>query len=87
MTTPLEVSADLDRAPWSDLGARTVTHGMVQRIGLLPNGTQNGRASVALVIRTDDGRIVVAETTWRLFNVAARALAASPVAAAEPDDP
>ena len=85
MTTPLEICADLAAYPWSDLPSDPL-HGMVERIGLLPDGTSTGRASIALTVRLDDGRTVVAETTWRLFNVAARALAASPIATAEADD-
>lgn len=37
-------------------------------------------ADIGRCVRLDDGRMVVAETTWALFNVAARALAASPIA-------
>jgi hypothetical protein len=77
----LDVRPDIEQAPWSDLlGA---DHGVVRRIGLLRNGTTGGRASLVLAIQLDDGRWVVAETTYRLFRTATRALAASPVAAEE----
>lgn len=83
MTTPLSITADMDVAPWTDLNRAEVLHGQLDRVGLLPNGTMGGRASVALCVRLDDGRHVIAETTWALFNIAARALAATPIATAE----
>lgn len=81
--TALDVRTDMDQAPWSDLRDVEREHGMVERIGLLRNGTDGGRASVALVIRLDGGQVVVAETTWRLFRAAVEALMASPAAAEE----
>ena len=83
MTTPLSITADMDLAPWTDLNREEVLHGQVDRVGLLPNGTARGRASVALCIRLNDGRYVIAETTWALFNTAARVLASTPIATAE----
>lgn len=82
MFTSLQIVPDIDtRGPWTDLpDAET---GTLERIGLLRNGTAEGRAAVALVIRLDDGRAVLAQTTWRLFTNAAQALAASAVAAEE----
>ena len=83
--TSVDIRPNLEAAPWTDLGAAggPDLHGTVERVGLLPNGTQGGRPSVALLIRLGDGRTVVAETTWALYNGAARALAASPVAEAD----
>lgn len=80
--TPLSVTPDVEQAPWSDLDPK-MPHGRLERVGLLRHGTVNGKASVAVVILLDDGTRVVAETTWALFNAAARALAASPVASEE----
>lgn len=80
--TPLVVIPDVERAPFTDLGLNT-PHGRLERVGLLRNGTANGKASVAVVVQLDDGTHVIAETTWALFNGAARALAASPIAAEE----
>lgn len=79
---PLSVIPDIERAPWSDLPVN-VLQGRLERLGLLRNGTQQGRATIAMVVRLPDGTPVVAETTWRLFNLAARALAASPIASEE----
>lgn len=81
--TPLDVRLDMDRAPWTHIDPKAVAHGRVESVGLLRHGTAEGRASVALLIRLDDGRHVVAETTFRLAHTAARALAASPVVAEE----
>lgn len=79
---PLTVTPDIEGAPWADIPP-AAPQGRLERIGLLRNGTHEGRASVGLVIRLPDGSAVVAETTWRLFRTAARALAASPIAAEE----
>lgn len=81
--TALDVRPDMDRAQWTDVDPRQVTHGRLERVGLLRDGTKEGRASVALLIRTDDGRVVVAETTWRLLHNAAQLLAASPLGTEE----
>ncbi len=81
---PLTVTPDIERAPWTDIPA-TTPQGKLERIGLLRNGTSEGRATVGLVIRLPDGTAVVAETTWRLFNTSARALAASPIASEQRD--
>ena len=81
---PLTVTPDVERAPWTDIPP-SAPHGKLERIGLLRNGTEQGRATVGLVIKLDDGTHVVAETTWRLFNTSARALAASPIASEEAD--
>lgn len=80
----LTITPDIERAPWTDIEAPS--RGTLERIGLLRNGTVEGRATVALVIRLDDGTAVIVETTWRLFNTSARALAVSPVAQEETQD-
>lgn len=79
----IDIRPNLDQAPWTDLadGALTgdVAGGKITRVGLLPRGTVSGAPTVGVVIELDDGRRVVGETTWALFEGAARALAASPV--------
>ena len=52
-------------------------------IGLLPENTSDGRATVAMVATTGDGRKVLIETTWRCLRSAFRALDASPLGEAE----
>lgn len=78
----MDIRPNLDENPWTDLadGALTghVLAGKITRAGLLPRGTVSGAPTVGLVIELEDGRKVVAETTWLLFHDAARALAASP---------
>lgn len=86
---PLSVTPNLDLNPWVDLADAVIVNpdrtAMVERIGLLPNATGSGRACVELVLRLPDGRLVLAETTLRLFRTASAALLASPVA--ELDEP
>lgn len=86
---PLNVTLDLDASPWEDIDHRTtlprVGLATVERVGILPRGTESGRSTVVLLVRMPDGRPVLAETTLRLFNAAARAVAASPIAEAEAD--
>jgi hypothetical protein len=79
---PLIVTPDIEQAPWTDIPHDT-PHGKLERIGLLRDGTLEGRATVGFVIRLPDGTAVIGETTWRLFDTSARALAATPIAAEE----
>lgn len=67
--------------------SRLLGQGELTAVGLLRHGTGRGKASVSMVVTLSDGRQVFAETTWALFKAAARALAASPVAAEEVDEP
>lgn len=59
---------------WPDLV--DAKKGELERIGALPGGMASGKASVALVVRLDDGRLVFAETSLELFLGAAVALRA-----------
>jgi hypothetical protein len=79
--TRLTITPNVELNPWTDLEQEApYPRGVIERIGLLPEGTAKGRPTVALIIRMDDGSLVFAETTWALFGNAAQALAASPVA-------
>jgi hypothetical protein len=80
--TDIAVYPDGDGA-FSDIDRSRLEAGMVERVALLRHGTRGGRASVAVLIRLADGRAVIGQTTYRLAQAAARALAASPVAAEE----
>lgn len=84
--TPLSITPDIERAPWNDLSPAAIGHGQLIRVGLLRNGMTSGRASVGLAVRLEDGSVVLAQTSFRLWRAAARALEASPVAAEEPLD-
>lgn len=87
--TPLDVTLDLDRRPWHDLAERAHpmhadgTTAKIVRVGLLRNGTDEGRACVELAIELPPGEIIFAETTLRLARMAATLVAASPLFAEE----
>jgi hypothetical protein len=74
----LDVRPDLSADPWRDLNADDLRRGELTRVALLPEGTTDACASVALLAVLDDGTQVVIETTWRLLRTAVRAIAASP---------
>ena len=74
--TDIEKDFNLDHA-------RMVATGMLTGIGLLRHGTASGAAVVSMVIELADGGQVFAQATWATFHVAARALAASPIASEE----
>lgn len=74
----LDVRMNMDLAPWIDIKAGEARTGKLERIGLLPNGTAGGKPSVGMLIRLADGTPVIAETTWELFDAAARAFAVTP---------
>lgn len=46
------------------------------RIAALPGGMASGNLSIALGVRGDDGKVVIAETSWRLLHAAVRAIEA-----------
>jgi hypothetical protein len=85
--TPLSIALDLDRSPWTDLQSADPKVGTLSRVGLLRNGTANGKASVALVITMPDGSTVFAQTTWALLRTAFAAMSACPLIAEEVIDP
>jgi hypothetical protein len=81
----LNVTLRIQDGDWADLipgldmkasdGARII------RVGNLPSGMDSGRPAFQLAVRLADGRIVIAETSWRLMRGVLRALDA-----AWPDD-
>lgn len=58
---------------------KPVVEGVLRDIGLRRNGTVEGNAVVFLVVELPDGTQVAAQTSWRLFNRAARTFAADPI--------
>lgn len=75
-TNDLKLILDGDHA-WPELRGKKlvhVTHGI--QVAALKAGTKEGRPSVAIRIDLPDGTVVIAETTLRLFKVAAAALEA-----------
>lgn len=73
---PLDIQIDPAQPAWPDV--QGAEHGMIERIVYLNDATVEGNAAVALLIRLPDGRFVIGQTTYRLFNTAARSIAASP---------
>jgi hypothetical protein len=61
---------------WSDLKERPFEHGLLVGIAALEAGMVTGRPSVMLRVETDDGRVILAETSLRLLSAAVRAFVA-----------
>lgn len=77
---PLHVTLNLELDPWADLAGKIPDDaGTLVRIGILPDGMESGRAAVELIVRNPDGSLIVAETSLRLFLMAASAISAAPV--------
>lgn len=73
---PLTINLDGDNA-WPDLVDKQVIlpasmDGAAVQLALLDNATKQGRPAVTIRIDLADGRVVLAETTARLFVTAAR---------------
>lgn len=87
--TPLSITPDIDAAPWSDLSPELMPLNIdgepatIRRVGLLRHGTTEGRAVVLVDLVLPDGTTVIAQTTWRLWLTATRALEAGPVGSEE----
>jgi hypothetical protein len=62
---------------WEDLSQPVDNMGSIERIALLPFGTRDGNPTVEVLIRLFDGRLVHANTTWRLWQETTRAFAES----------
>lgn len=50
--------------------------GDIKKMAALDDGTSEGHPSVAIVVEGRDGKIIIAQTTWRLFYTACTALIA-----------
>lgn len=56
---------------WADLESSTIDGGgRIERIVLLPMGTQKGNASVEILVVMPDGSRIHANTTWALWKSA-----------------
>ena len=80
--TELHVYPDVER-DFNLNGPLLVGQGTLTGIGLLRHGTVEGAATVSMLVELRDGGQVFAQTTWALFDAAAKTLAASPIAAEE----
>lgn len=81
--TPLDIHVDLERDGLPIDRDLLVGEGLITDVGLLRNATSSGKAAVVMLLTLNDGRQVLAQTTWALFHTAAKALAASPIASEE----
>jgi hypothetical protein len=79
----LDIFQDSEQPSFPLRGELLIGQGELTAIGLLRHGTKGGKATVSMVITLRDGKQVFAETTWALFQTAATALAASPIAIEE----
>lgn len=71
---PLRVIMDADAA-WPDLADKPVIHldeTALLQVGVLSGGMVSGRPSIAIRFDLPDGRVVIAETSARLFVSAAK---------------
>lgn len=86
---PLTLHLDVEQTPLVSPAdsKKVVGDGMVTDIGLLRHGTQEGRASVGIVITMDGGNKIIGQTTWALLRTAFAGLAASAIVAEEVIDP
>jgi hypothetical protein len=72
--TTLGVDLEIKDGAWLPYVGSTPLFGRLSRIGVLPGGMVGGRPSAALLVILDDGRAVVAQTSWRNLALAAVAL-------------
>lgn len=61
---------------FGDVPREKLAHGQLQRVCALSGGMESGKPSVALLVATDDGKYVLAETSMALFLGAADAFRA-----------
>jgi hypothetical protein len=82
---PLALHLDCEQYPLVSAAhsKQIVGDGNITDIGLLRNGTVEGRATVGIVITMDGGNKIIGQTTWALLRTAYAALAASPIVAEE----
>lgn len=71
--TKLTLTLDIDETPWTDL-AHVKTLAVIERIARIRNGTRNGASAVAVAIKTEDGKDIVAQTTLAALLAAVRAI-------------
>lgn len=78
MNTPLKIIMDAtaDGLPGLEHATADTLSGTVTAVGGIPDGTDGGRAAVAVVVTLPDGSTVVGQTTLALLHNATRALSA-----------
>ncbi|MDD5199210.1 MAG: hypothetical protein PHC88_05350 [Terrimicrobiaceae bacterium] len=63
---PVQLHLDGDGC-WPDLNTKPFDHGVLHEVAYLQRGMSSGNPSVSMRITLDDGRIVIAETSARMF--------------------
>lgn len=53
---------------WDDLAGQTIESGRLERVVYLPFGTVMGNPTVEVLVRTEGGLLVHANTTWALWR-------------------
>ena len=53
---------------WADITRPFTFTGRIIRAALLPGGTRDGNPTVEILVELADGRLVHANTTWRLWQ-------------------
>jgi len=74
--TTLAIDLLIEDGAWRKFLGPAPLRGQLARIGVLPGGMKSGAPSVSLLVVLDDGRPVLAETSWRNLALAAVALIA-----------
>lgn len=76
--TPINIDQRIEDGEWAAYieNEETLQHGVIERVGLLPEGTVDGKDAFQLLARLDDGSQVIVETTWALMSIALTALQA-----------
>lgn len=64
---------------FNDLADELEGGALLERVAVLRGGMQSGKASVALLIRTREGRPIMAETSLELYLATAQAIRAAGV--------
>jgi hypothetical protein len=81
LMSELSITMNLDAEPWSDLSELHVEDGVVERIGLLPDGMASGKPVCAMVVRLSNSEVVIAQVSWQMLKTAVHAFEVSPIVA------
>lgn len=74
MTVDIRVLDRGGEGPWPELGERPTEHAEVARFAVIQGGMKSGASSVRIIGETDDGTVVVLETSAKLFSMMAGAV-------------
>ena len=57
---------------WPELNGKKAKHALATKASVLEKGTVRGNSTVQLIAETEDGEILVIETTTKLLNAVAK---------------